>query len=541
MEVHPVPRHLTTTLLLGLLMDVGLARADWSALPPLSLPRFGLAAAGIADRLFVVGGAATVALPQNTVWSSGTQSWSEAAPMSVPRMFHGAVALDGQVYAVGGFDIDGFPTATVERFDAEAQSWSSLAAMPLARGNPAVGTVNGRVLIAGGQGDAFTAMAECFAYDPSSRLWTPIASLPSPRFGPASAVLGGELWVIGGSNGDPVATVERYDPSADGWSAGPDLPEGLWLAGAAALGDRIWVVGGFDASFVRSPRVYSVGADHVWRAETALPEPLAAMSVAALGNCLVVAGGVDETGLGSSDVYAWCESAPPPPPHADTLRVAVRLKPSTLNPNSHRRRVRAHISAEGWSAHAIDVTTIRLAGAMVDAAAPVRLRDRHGRPVLVVGFDRGAFAALPEGEHRLPLVASRNDGKPVAGVAELQICRGHRCRDDCEKDDQDVHDIADGDPDSPGGKRNGRRALEPASFGTGATGVLLTLDAPETVTLEVIDLQGRVVERLTNGLVGAGQHTWQWPSAGRRVAAGLYLVRLRRSGGQEVVRLSVVR
>jgi len=74
----------------------------------------------------------------------------------------------------------------------------------------------------------------------------------------------------------------------------------------------------------------------------------------------------------------------------------------------------------------------------------------------------------------------------------------------------------------------------------GHSGVVITLVEPEAVTLDVVDLQGRVVGHLLSGVLPAGSHVREWPQAGESVPRGSYFVRLRRAQGTEVMKLSVL-
>jgi len=64
------------------------------------------------------------------------------------------------------------------------------------------------------------------------------------------------------------------------------------------------------------------------------------------------------------------------------------------------------------------------------------------------------------------------------------------------------------------------------------------------VRVAVLDLQGREVALLTDGVREAGRHEWSWSgqSGGRLVAPGLYFVRAEVEGGPALVgRLVVAR
>ncbi len=77
---------------------------------------------------------------------------------------------------------------------------------------------------------------------------------------------------------------------------------------------------------------------------------------------------------------------------------------------------------------------------------------------------------------------------------------------------------------------------------TASIGFSLVRD--EVVDLSIYDLNGRLVNRLLSGMTSAGGHTVQWDAsdaAGRRVAPGVYLYRLRTPSFNESRHLAVVR
>ena len=70
----------------------------------------------------------------------------------------------------------------------------------------------------------------------------------------------------------------------------------------------------------------------------------------------------------------------------------------------------------------------------------------------------------------------------------------------------------------------------------GAATLAYALPTRGTVTLEIYDVQGRLVRQLVNEMVPAGRHTVTWTGedrAGGRAATGVYLARLR-AGGREL-------
>jgi hypothetical protein len=92
--------------------------------------------------------------------------------------------------------------------------------------------------------------------------------------------------------------------------------------------------------------------------------------------------------------------------------------------------------------------------------------------------------------------------------------------------------IAGGILDVPGPGRTEAFALHPSWPNPATDGLALRFDVPRAsrVLLEVFDLQGRLVRRLTDRVFEAGSHRVPWnleDAAGRSVRAGLYILRMR--------------
>lgn len=92
------------------------------------------------------------------------------------------------------------------------------------------------------------------------------------------------------------------------------------------------------------------------------------------------------------------------------------------------------------------------------------------------------------------------------------------------------------------------RALQPAALElkgnfpnpfNPSTQVVFSLAQGGPVMLEVYDLQGRLVERLAEGLLPAGEHSVSWNAAG--LASGTYLARLTASGEQQVKTMQLLK
>jgi hypothetical protein len=76
------------------------------------------------------------------------------------------------------------------------------------------------------------------------------------------------------------------------------------------------------------------------------------------------------------------------------------------------------------------------------------------------------------------------------------------------------------------------------------TEIRFALPAPAAVSLEILDLRGRLVRTLRTGRLGAGEHGVVWngrDASGAPAGSGLYLVRLRSAGREAVAKVALTR
>jgi hypothetical protein len=78
---------------------------------------------------------------------------------------------------------------------------------------------------------------------------------------------------------------------------------------------------------------------------------------------------------------------------------------------------------------------------------------------------------------------------------------------------------------------------------TGATHIAFDVAYPVDVRLSVLDVQGREIAVLAGGVLSAGRHEalWSGKSGGARAPAGIYFIRYRAAGLQQVRRLAMTR
>jgi hypothetical protein len=195
----------------------------------------------------------------------------------------------------------------------------------------------------------------------------------------------------------------------------------------------------------------------------------------------------------------------------------VTLSPASLNAGSQGNWIAAHVVTEGWPASDIVVESLLLDGVAPEAGSAVA-----DGGTLTVKFPRAPFGSRPDGEYLLTLRGERSDGAAFAGTASLS-----------------VHGNGNGLGSRPRrGQPHDLRVVQTA----GTRGAIaFSLAQPSEVSVDVLDPQGRAVVRLARETLPAGDHLREWPAAGQQVPSGIYLVRLRASGTQAMVRLALFR
>ena len=68
--------------------------------------------------------------------------------------------------------------------------------------------------------------------------------------------------------------------------------------------------------------------------------------------------------------------------------------------------------------------------------------------------------------------------------------------------------------------------------------VMFTLTMDSDVTVDVLDLQGRMMDRIETGFRTAGDHQVQWSGAGR-ASPGVYFLRIRAAAEEGVAHIVV--
>jgi N-acetylneuraminic acid mutarotase len=209
-------------------------------------------------------------VPINNAWEydPAADAWKALASMPSKRGSALAAVVDDKIYVVGGAaTIPGsketavFPThphvsvGTVEEYDPAANTWRARSAMPTPRNHAAIGVVGGKIYVIGGRvGAAFIGLAADISvveeYDPATDQWSgPRARMPIARSALGAGVYRGRIYVAGGEYQDPhmMATfraVEAYDPASNNWTEMPPMPVSRHGLAVGVIGNRLHVIGG---------------------------------------------------------------------------------------------------------------------------------------------------------------------------------------------------------------------------------------------------------------------------------------------------------
>jgi len=198
------------------------AADSWKSLAPVPTKRGAAVAVEVAGKIYVIGGATTVAgskdpyftffgpslvLTTNEVFDPVTNKWESRRPMSVARNHAYASAVNGKIYVIGGrtghaFILSATNTDVVEEYSPVSDMWSApKERMPTPRSGGAWGTDGRRIYVAGGEvttKELVGAFRAVEAYEPATNSWISLPPMPMPRHGIAGAVIGNEFHLVSG-------------------------------------------------------------------------------------------------------------------------------------------------------------------------------------------------------------------------------------------------------------------------------------------------------------------------------------------------------
>ena len=278
----------------------GASAQSWTFRTPMPTPRWGVAAAVLGGKVYVMGGQAENGAVLDVVerYDPDTDTWETLPRMDDERFNAAAVVFGGRIYVLGGRDKDGDVKDDVQVYDPATGLWSSAAELEEKREGASATLLNGTIFVVGGSNENAQILNDVERLDTTSGLWTEEQDweLDVPRASHATVTLGGVAYTIGGfSTAGPRGPVQIYDGSVKTLGASLDPPRG-GLA-AAALGGEIYALGGRSATnqVVGTVNVYDPGAD-VWRTAASLNTAREGFAAASVGGALYVFGGRDGAG-----------------------------------------------------------------------------------------------------------------------------------------------------------------------------------------------------------------------------------------------------
>jgi hypothetical protein len=204
-----------------------------------------MAAAVVADNLYVIGGFNARGDDVNSVFVLHNGAWSDGPPLPLALDHLSAAVAGGRLYVAGGSSASG---ASRRAFvlSAQGESWHEIAPMHHARIALALVALGDRLYAIGGRNGA-REVGPIEVFDTAAGSWVDLSQFPHPRDHVAGFALEGMACAAGGRTPD-TAAVDCYDPPSKSWRTLPGLPIAISGAGAASLGDVIVVAGGEAAS-----------------------------------------------------------------------------------------------------------------------------------------------------------------------------------------------------------------------------------------------------------------------------------------------------
>lgn len=223
------------------------------------------------------------------------QRWQELPPMSVPRAGLAAASYSNAIYAIAGQTSEG-PTSLVERYDPQTDTWTRLADKPTAVSEVSAVVLGEKIYVPGGK-LANGQVTNCLeVFDPRKGTWESKAELPLAVSGYALAAYEGQMYLFGGWDGDQVVDQAwRYDPFNDAWHAAANLPSARAYATAAEVSGKIYVLGGWDGTQGLQENLSfdparDLEGEPAWQKEPDLPEACSECSAESISGMLFVIG-----------------------------------------------------------------------------------------------------------------------------------------------------------------------------------------------------------------------------------------------------------
>lgn len=228
-----------------------LAEGTWGQRADLVEPNSEMSVAELNGKIYVVGGYPSNRVSVRTVqvYDIATDTWRLTTPLPVGLNHTVTAGVAGKLFVIGGQASAGGTgpfVDTVYAFDPVTAVWTTRAPMPTQRGGGAGAVIDGKIYVAGGRPPRGSDFA---VYDPAADTWRTLPDLPTQRNHVGVAAIDGKVYVVGGRlaagfESEQTDRVEVYDPAANTWSTGAPMLRPRGGVNAVAAFGYLHVFGG---------------------------------------------------------------------------------------------------------------------------------------------------------------------------------------------------------------------------------------------------------------------------------------------------------
>lgn len=209
--------------------------SGWETVGKLSRPRTALFAAGVKEKIFIIGGSESDANGSNDALATSVLAFDpvsktieSGASIPIPVTFFSAVVIKDKIYVLGGGAEDGI-TKAVQIYDVVDDTWSQGTDMPVGLILHAAAAIEDTIyVIAGYQSQQKPISNTTYkgVVNGTQITWTKVADYPINLNSAAAGVAGGRVIVAAGTSTSfrTSKTVYAYDPKTNSWQAEESLP-----------------------------------------------------------------------------------------------------------------------------------------------------------------------------------------------------------------------------------------------------------------------------------------------------------------------------
>src|SRR5437667_5459126 len=221
------------------------ATDSWSAIAPLPAARYSVTAVSDGTYLYLLGGRDQNGFPTATLWryDPATNTYNTSLPpYTIPTYWHASAYLNGKIYRIAGRTITG-TEIHVEVYNIATNTWSMAANYPFANHHLMAVALGGYIYAGGGNASP----TKTYRYDASTDTWddAAIADLPLGRSSAASGAYNGRWLLAGGDVNVAISTSAiAWDPATNTWSNLANMVQARDLLAGTTAGQSFYAVAG---------------------------------------------------------------------------------------------------------------------------------------------------------------------------------------------------------------------------------------------------------------------------------------------------------